>query len=187
MLPRFPPVELTTSLLVASLIAIPGNPARYAFLCLLTYWVLKSSSRFTPDQRLCWLQAEVAHTYDSLQRAQSICIFDHATLAYENTRLLRSEHLKIGLQEDLRDLRRCSWIKYLPAAYRLLRKIAQCTKEVKDIAHRIHRLVADEKKRKLARAEDDAKQDYATLSSGRETFPFASRRSNYASAAFEVV
>ncbi|KAJ7055285.1 hypothetical protein C8F01DRAFT_1320921 [Mycena amicta] len=171
MIPRFPPFELTTSLLVASLtaIAIPGNPIRYAFLVILAYWVLKYSARFTPDERLCWLQAEVAHTYDSLLRAQSICIFDQATLAYENTRLLRSEHLKIELEEDLRDVHRCSWIKYLPAAYRLLRKIAQCTKEVKDIAHRIH-ILADEKKRKLARAENDAKQDYATMRARLEKY-----------------
>ncbi|KAJ7055259.1 hypothetical protein C8F01DRAFT_1088237 [Mycena amicta] len=126
----------------------------------------------------------------SLLRAQSICIFEQASLAYENMRLLRTEYLKIELEEDFRSLRRCSWIKYLPAAYRLLRKIAQCTKEVKDIAHRIHCLFADEKKRKLAHAENDAKQHYATLCSAPTTgdnFPPSSRRLNYASAAFEVV
>ncbi|KAJ7055253.1 hypothetical protein C8F01DRAFT_1088230 [Mycena amicta] len=189
MLPRFPPLELTTSLLVASFttIAIPGNPIRYAFLVIVAYWALIYSSRFTPDQRLWSLQADLVRTYDSLLRAQSICIFDQASLAYENMRLLRAEHLKVELEQDLQELRRCSWTHYPSAAYHLVRKIARCIAEVRNIAHRIQHLVANEKKRKLARAANDAKQDYATLGSGRETFPVPSRRSTDPSFAYELV
>ncbi|KAJ7055279.1 hypothetical protein C8F01DRAFT_1373827 [Mycena amicta] len=166
---RFPPLELTMSLLVASLtaITIPGRSVRYAFLVIFVYWALKYSSRVTPGQRMRALQSALASTSDSLLRAQSICIFDQASLAYENTRLLRTEHRKVELEQDLRDLRRCSWIEYLPAAYHFVRKIARCIAEVRDIAHHIQHLVANEKKRKLVRAANDAKQDYATLSSSQ--------------------
>ncbi|KAJ7055278.1 hypothetical protein C8F01DRAFT_1258888 [Mycena amicta] len=145
------PLDVTTSLLAASLAAIPipgGNPISYALLVILAYWTLKYSARFMPGRRLRVLKDAVERAYASLRHAQSICIFDQAALAYENTRLLRAEHRKVGLEQDLRDLRRCSWIEYLPAAYHL-------------------HLVANEEKRKLARAANDAKQDYATLSSGR--------------------
>ncbi|KAJ7055246.1 pectin lyase fold/virulence factor [Mycena amicta] len=162
------PLDLTTSILAASLAAIPipGNPIRYAFLVILTYWTLKYSAGFIPGRRLRALKDAIERAYPSLRHAQSICIFDQAALAYETARLLRAEHLKVELEQDLRDLRRCSWIEYLPATYHLVRQIARCIAEVRDIAHRIQDLVANEKKRKLARAANDAKQDYATLSSG---------------------
>ncbi|KAJ7055233.1 hypothetical protein C8F01DRAFT_1320820 [Mycena amicta] len=164
------PLDVTASLLVASLttIPLPGSPARYAFLAILAYWVLKYLSRFTPNGRLSVLQDAIGTACDNFLLAQSQCILDQASLAYENARLLRCEHLLIELEDDLRNLLRCSWPGYLPAMYDFLRKFGRCLKEVQAIQHRIQHLVANEKKRKLARAANDAKQDYATLSSARE-------------------
>ncbi|KAJ7055248.1 hypothetical protein C8F01DRAFT_1320876 [Mycena amicta] len=166
---------------------IPGNPAPYAFSCVVAYWALKYLARFTPNRRLSVLQGEIASACDSLLRAQSLCILDQALLAYQNAQLLRCEHLLIELEDDLRNLLRGSWRRYLPAMYNFLRKFRQCIKEVHGIQHRIQQLVADEKKRKLARAANDAKQDYATLSSARESFLGPSRRANDPNIAFKQV
>ncbi|KAJ7055238.1 hypothetical protein C8F01DRAFT_1320842 [Mycena amicta] len=164
------PLDVATSILVASLttIPLPGNPARYAFLAILAYWALKYLARFTPNRRLSVLQDAIGTACDSLLRAQALCILDQASLAYENARLLRCEQLLIELEDDLRNVLRGSWTGYLPAMYNFLRKFHQCLKEVHGIQYRIQHLVANEKKRKLARAANDAKQDYATLSSARE-------------------
>ncbi|KAJ7055256.1 hypothetical protein C8F01DRAFT_1088234 [Mycena amicta] len=114
-------------------------------------------------------------------------MLDQASLAYENARLLRCEHITIELEDDLRDLLRGSWMGYVPAMYNFLRKFRRCLKEVHAIQHRIQHLVANEKKRKLARAANNAKQDYATLSSARERFLGPSRRANDPNFAFELV
>ncbi|KAJ7055257.1 hypothetical protein C8F01DRAFT_1320887 [Mycena amicta] len=158
MLPSFLPLDVSTSLLVASLAAIPipGNPARYTLLLMLAYWALKYSSRFTPGRRMRALQRTMSTINESLLDAKATCIFDQASLAYENTRLLRCEHLKIELEQELRDMKRCSWIEYLPAIYHFLRRIVWCINEY---------LVANETKRRLGRATSDAKQAYETLCS----------------------
>ncbi|KAJ7055239.1 hypothetical protein C8F01DRAFT_1258864 [Mycena amicta] len=183
------PLEIISSLFVASLAAmpIPGNPAPYAFSCIVAYWALKYLAQFTPNRRLRVLQDAIGTTRDSLLRAQSLCILDQASLAYENARLLRCQHLLIELEDDLRNLLRGSWTGYLPAMYNFLCKFRQCIKEVHRIQHRIQHLVANEKKRKLVRAANDAKQDYAMLSSARESFLDPSRRANDPNFAFELV
>ncbi|KAJ7055229.1 hypothetical protein C8F01DRAFT_1320809 [Mycena amicta] len=191
-------LEVISSLLAASLAAmpIPGNPAPYAFSCVVAYWALRYLARFTPNRRLSVLKDAISTACDILLRAQSLCILDQASLAYENARLLRCEHLMIELEDDLRDLLRGSWIGCVPAMYNFLRKFGRCIKEVHTIQHRIQffagmtstqHLVANEKKRKLARAANDAKQDYATLSSARESFLGPSRRANEPNIAFKLV